>query len=151
MLDGKNGYGAYLWNNTASFDENCAGGKKYTHTLTNQTEGTKSSLTCKFIDDGGCCVTQYINYTVGNVCGVVSIGDAIENKVLLYPNPAKDVLQISADRPVKAIIISNLFGNKIVVANLDNAGGTISIGRIADGNYMVIVRLENGTSLSVIS
>jgi len=71
--------------------------------------------------------------------------------VLLYPNPAKDVSQISADRPVKAIIISNLFGNKIVVANLDNTGGTISIGRIADGNYMVIVRLENGTSLSVIS
>lgn len=100
LLDDKAGVVAYLWKESP-FSEMAmtnVSGKKFSVTLSGQTQGITISYACKFAYSGGLSVTKYITYVVGTNCGgtvndtqaptgfTASVGAVTSNSVELLLN-----------------------------------------------------------------
>lgn len=73
----------------------------------------------------------------------LSTNEAVaENKVMLYPNPAKDYLQFSSEVPPKAIRLYNLTG-QLVQAYTDWSSGRLTL-PTQKGIYMLQLSFEEG-------
>jgi hypothetical protein len=69
-----------------------------------------------------------------------SIKETIENKVLIYPNPVVDVLNIQTDEVVTQIVVLDLTGK--VVLQLNGNHRTVNLQSIPTGNYIVRIHTE---------
>jgi len=117
MLDSKEVANAYLWNYTSGFSENkitAVNGKIYSYTLTKQTLGAKIKVACKFEVPGGSCVTQQLQYTVGNTCGITTdIANAKVSEVRYYPNPVQNFLHFDLPEENNFLSVYDMVGNKL--------------------------------------
>lgn len=67
------------------------------------------------------------------------------NKILMFPNPCKDILHIkNAENSV--VSIYNLLGQKLLTTKLLNKG-TINIGKLSPGNYIIEFTKGNFTEV----
>lgn len=64
-------------------------------------------------------------------------------KVAVYPNPVKDVLNVSATENIDSVSVFNLFGQNLLNKNINNTEGTIDMSGFAQGTYIVNVKSEN--------
>ena len=98
-----------------------------------------------------------VTLTVGSACGVDSITDtvvvggigfaeSVVNQTLqLYPNPAKDEVNISFTRvnSTARVALMDLSGKELMVREINNAGefysGRIDLSELSDGVYMIQV------------
>lgn len=73
--------------------------------------------------------------------------DATEGSILLFPNPAKDVLEISADAVVSEAIVYDLNGSVVLEAGNDKESGIrmIDISALKPGAYLITLRDAGGT------
>jgi len=75
--------------------------------------------------------------------------DAInKNEVALYPNPAKDILNISTVSPVKAVTLYTMDGQAIGSGYNAASNGELSIANLPKGLYIVYIQMADGTSVS---
>ncbi len=58
------------------------------------------------------------------------------NQINIYPNPAKDILQLQSNVPIGEVIIYNLLGEKVHNQHIDTKG-TINVEKLARGIYIV--------------
>ena len=87
--------------------------------------------------------------TVTIVNASVEENVAESNKVVVYPNPATDVVNVETSEPITAIAVYNMNGaavNAEYSVNGNNA--TINVGGLASGIYFV--RINNGEAVRVI-
>lgn len=56
-----------------------------------------------------------------------------------YPNPVKDVLNISYMHNIKAVSVFNLLGQEVITKNIDNTLARIDMSALAKGTYLVKV------------
>lgn len=78
---------------------------------------------------------------------ILSTADKTADKVSLYPNPAKEVLYISASTSLQSVAIYNMLGQKILSAPAPETNdGAIRIDALQAGSYMV--QLNNGKSVT---
>ncbi len=98
--------------------------------------------TVAVVSSNGCMDTSEV-YKVTNV----SLGNmpAIAEQIKIYPNPASDVLYISAPVPVQAAIIS-VDGKVLSKAH---AGRAVSLSGLASGVYMLSVKDTDGVILKM--
>ncbi|GAA4160056.1 hypothetical protein GCM10022217_23550 [Chryseobacterium ginsenosidimutans] len=71
----------------------------------------------------------------------------LKNNIKVYPNPFKDVLNISEIEKVKSVIISDVSGR--VVKTIDNPSKEINLSFLNSGLYLVTLRLKDGTQFTV--
>ncbi|MFW5725478.1 MAG: MBG domain-containing protein, partial [Bacteroidota bacterium] len=71
----------------------------------------------------------------------------IEN-IRLYPNPASDYVNISADRSIRQIIITDLNGKEVYSATVHQNDTRISISHLPAGIYLVRIFTSNGTRVT---
>jgi hypothetical protein len=71
---------------------------------------------------------------------ISSIGDLTENRLLVYPNPVFDVLNIQTEQVIKQIVVLDLNGR--IVMQLQGNIRTIDLQSIPAGNYIVNIRTE---------
>lgn len=76
-------------------------------------------------------------------CGVAAVSNADKVKVQYYPNPVKDVLNITAAKTIKNVTVFNVAGQKMTnSAPLNN--GQLNMSKFAPGAYLISVTFEDG-------
>ncbi len=88
----------------------------------------------------------YPNYTLQRGYGILNlyktyqsylgVTDIKKIQVKIYPNPAKDVINISSEKPVKSIEIYDVLGRLIKTETKNN----INVSQLAKGNYLMKVK-----------
>lgn len=87
---------------------------------------------------------QVEDYTL-NVKETLATGETSFNKIQFYPNPVKDVLNISSTKKVNSITVYNTAGQ--VVKTLQNTN-TVNMSSLAPGVYVVKADVEGKTESS---
>ncbi len=66
----------------------------------------------------------------------LGVNDVKKDKVRIYPNPAKDFININSEKPVKSIEIYDVLGRLIKTETKNN----INISQLAKGNYLLKIQ-----------
>jgi len=74
------------------------------------------------------------------VCKKVAVG----SRILVYPNPARDVINISSDQKILKASIYNQLNELMRSAILDETYGTINIESLPEGMYLLSLEMEDG-------
>lgn len=72
---------------------------------------------------------------------------AAKNNIKVYPNPFKDVLNISDIEKVKSVTITDVSGR--VLKTVDNPTKEINLSTLNSGLYLVILRMKDGSQQTV--
>ena len=70
--------------------------------------------------------------------------------MMVYPNPAKDMLNITAEN-MRRITISNVLGQVVYDQNVNSDNEIINMSQYEAGIYMVRIATENGVAVKRIS
>lgn len=82
------------------------------------------------------CESTSIAVTVTVTLG---ISDFNTRAFSYYPNPVKDVLNISYSSDISSVAVYNLLGQLVIARQVNAASGTIDMSNLAEGTYMVNV------------
>ncbi|RMA58976.1 T9SS type A sorting domain-containing protein [Ulvibacter antarcticus] len=74
------------------------------------------------------------------------IEDFSESKLILYPNPVKDILHISSQEIIESVEIYNSVGQRIGDYFFTEKDATIDTSTLANGLYIVIIKDANSSS-----
>ncbi len=74
---------------------------------------------------------------------MLSIGSFSIKNLKLYPNPVKDILNLSLDKEITTVSINNLLGQEVFTRTVNNNEISIDITGLAAGTYMVKVISNN--------
>ena len=99
------------------------------------------TYTVEIFDANGCANSS--TATVGS--GVTTI-ENINSKLLIYPNPVKDVLTI--DGVYNSVEIYDIYGKLVLISN---AKKTINVSTLSDGVYFVNINTNNVISVKKIT
>jgi hypothetical protein len=137
---------AYLWQQTPFGETNMTNGGNLTFskTITGLTVGSPVTYACKFAYAGGLSVTKWYTYTVGDTCQLGVSESELNNSIKLYPNPARNIVNIESSLlPVAKVEFYSVLGNKVMeTSNVE----TINIENLSSGIYMVKLYTESGAS-----
>jgi hypothetical protein len=78
----------------------------------------------------------YIETVLGTTTYTVS-------KVIVYPNPVKDILNVSFDTPITAVAIYDIIGKEVKTKTLNATEGSIDMSGLTTGTYIVKVTADN--------
>ena len=110
----------------------------------NITSADSGSYTCEMENECGITVTMPLRVTVG--CLGIDEMEVYKNHISLYPNPAKDILNIKLpeNRNLKVIgcTISNMLGQVVSESNGENY--QINTANYSTGFYSIILRTDKG-------
>ena len=112
----------------------------YTYTWNNVAQGSYK-ISAKAFDNAGDAKYSSVNITVGVTTGI-DINTISESGVLIYPNPASDVLYL--DQKVDRIEMTDVNGHTFSFVNTNEK---VNISGLNTGIYMVKVYLKSGESL----
>ncbi|WP_026777953.1 glycosyl hydrolase [Polaribacter sp. Hel_I_88] len=146
LLDSdKTGVIAYLQKQSPFAEEQMsnAGGKKFTKTITGFTTGETINYACKFAFAGGLAVTKFLSYKVGETC-TLSIDDAnFANSIRVYPNPAKNILNIDLEINLTKVEVYSVIGKKMkqFTSNLDK----VNVEDLTSGLYLIKFISDKGS------
>lgn len=70
------------------------------------------------------------------------------SKVIVYPNPIKNVLNLSFDKEISNVSIFNLFGQEVLTKSINASEGTIDTSHFASGTY--IVKVTSNSEISTL-
>lgn len=80
------------------------------------------------------------NILIQEVLSTVDIDNA---SFSAYPNPVKDVLNLSFTQNISQVAVYNLLGQQVVVMDMDSNKGQIDMSNMPSGTYLVKVATEN--------
>lgn len=89
------------------------------------------------------CTNDFTSEWVGPVYStLIKLGteNSALNNFSVYPNPAKDVINIKTDDKIKKIDIYSLDGKKIA----EETASSINVSKYSQGNYLMMIYFENG-------
>jgi Secretion system C-terminal sorting domain len=90
------------------------------------------------------CGGDEVNRTRSVICGVVLASNTFETSSLkTYPNPIKEILNISYDKNISKIVVYNLLGQEVVVKYLNSTEAKIDLSNLTAGNYILKLTSEN--------
>ncbi|MBI9039681.1 MAG: T9SS type A sorting domain-containing protein [Bacteroidales bacterium] len=81
-----------------------------------------------------------INVTKGSF----GVENSTNQEILIYPNPASDVLNIASNNKIKHIEILNFIGQNFFNKKLDNNNIEINTSAFKSGIYFIRIETENG-------
>ena len=76
-------------------------------------------------------------------CATLGLQDLNNSDFAYYPNPAKDVLNITSQKTIESVQVFNLAG-QTVMSNGKIANGQINVSTLTPGSYVFRVTLEGG-------
>jgi hypothetical protein len=94
-------------------------------------------------------VSGYSASDVGTFCLKVSsntlASDSFDNASFnFYPNPVKDVLNLSYSETIQNVQVFNLIGQQVRLQNINSTSGSVNLENLPSGAYLVKVTTENG-------
>ena len=82
-------------------------------------------------------------FEISGTCETLGISDMDSFDFAYYPNPVKDVLNITSNKPVENVAVFNLAGQK-VLANAQVSNGEINVSALPAGVYVFKATLQGG-------
>jgi hypothetical protein len=73
----------------------------------------------------------------------LSVGNFETNSFTAYPNPVKDVLNVSFTENISDVAAYNLLGQQVLFMNMNATKGQVDMSNLASGTYLVKVNAEN--------
>ena len=92
-----------------------------------------------------------LTYSITSTPTGISINSVTENQITIFPNPAKDNLNVKLDSysSINSVAIFNVIGKKIMDVSVSkNAINKISLNEIPAGIYFIQYVNENGTPVT---
>ncbi len=80
-----------------------------------------------------------LGVTVHNTLGSQNF---IESNFKAYPNPVKNILNLSYSKEITTVEIFNMLGQKVLIINLNTTQGQIDMSNLNSGNYIVKVTVD---------
>jgi hypothetical protein len=117
-------------------------------------------------DEGGATVGGYIDWIAMNSTGmyapgegdalpenifvdgrddIVSVKDKKLNSLRIYPNPARNFVNIATDQPGSEVILSDITGKRLLYMIMDTTQETLNTSFLPSGLYFVTVKNVNGS------
>ena len=102
--------------------------------------------------DGGFAWAEFANsngeavegiMTVTGECATLGVSDMTSFDFAYYPNPVKDVLNITTKKAVESVSVFNLAGQQ-VMNNAKVSNGQINVNALSTGTYVFRVTLDGG-------
>lgn len=78
-----------------------------------------------------------------NVVEALSVSQFDSSDLKVYPNPVKDVLNISFTRDISNVEVYNLLGQKMISKSINAHKGQIDMSDLSAGNYLVKVAIDD--------
>lgn len=72
-----------------------------------------------------------------------SVVEFSDDKILIYPNPLKDVIQISSSEQMMDLTLLNLFGQEIIKENINDKNAIFDISYLSSGFYYIKIKFFN--------
>ncbi|RYY45361.1 MAG: T9SS type A sorting domain-containing protein [Chitinophagaceae bacterium] len=80
-----------------------------------------------------------------NVTTDLSIDDLVKSNFKLYPNPVKDVLNLSNTQNITSVEVFNMLGQQVITKRVNATQGQVDMSNLATGTYLVKVATDNQT------
>jgi hypothetical protein len=88
----------------------------------------------------------YDNIVVSAVAPeIMAVSNVTKSSVNIYPNPVKDVINITSDKNVSSVTIYDLSGKSVKTSK---AAASVNIQNLEKGTYVVKINFADGTSES---
>ena len=84
----------------------------------------------------------------GEVLNTADVKDIELLEVVIYPNPASHMLNITAASTIKNIIIYNITGKKVMSLSINKNTDSIDISNLVSGIYLVNYQLDNASGVT---
>ena len=84
----------------------------------------------------------------GEVLNTAEVKDIELLEVVIYPNPASHMLNITAASTIKNIIIYNITGKKVMSLSINKNTDSIDISNLVSGIYLVNYQLDNASGVT---
>ncbi|MFP9098882.1 T9SS type A sorting domain-containing protein [Flavobacterium sp. RHBU_24] len=98
-----------------------------------------------FSTSGGNTVyVDNVYFSTGEVAATASVNDEI---VRLYPNPAGDVLHISAATAIETVVVYNALGQQIINMQVNSNEAVVNVGALTSGIYSISTTGNGGTTV----
>lgn len=94
--------------------------------------------------DGEYGITIDLNVNVVDDLGTV---DFDNNSFTAYPNPVKNVLNVSSIQNISDLAVYNLLGQQVLLMNVNASKVQIDMTNLTSGTYLVKVNSENGVKI----
>jgi hypothetical protein len=115
-------------------------------TFSTAVTATTSQVRFAFISsDGTVDDDQDYDFFIDNVAFDVTLSntDFDTNSFIAYPNPVKDVLNVSFEQNISDVTVYNLLGQQVAFKKMNADKGQIDLSNLASGTYLVRVNTEN--------
>lgn len=89
------------------------------------------------------CESTYFGITVSQVAGVEGFG---LSRLVVYPNPTKDVVTLTNSETITKVEVVNLLGQTVVAQNPNAESVQVDLTNLASGTYMVRLATANATA-----
>jgi hypothetical protein len=93
-------------------------------------------------------VSGYTNARIGSFCLDIATNQSLantdfdKNNFTVYPNPVKDILNVSYTQNISNVAVYNMLGQEVVSKTMDANQGQIDLSALASGTYLVKVKTE---------
>lgn len=88
-----------------------------------------------------------ITNTTTTTIALLSNNDFVKNSIKVYPNPVRDILNISQtnNETIKSISVYNLLGQQLLYISMESNEASINVSQLKTGNYIVKLETQSGT------
>lgn len=93
-------------------------------------------------------VSSYSNSSSGSFCLDIATNETLANtdfnkkNFTVYPNPVKDILNVSYTENINSIAVYNMLGQEVAVKTMNTNQAQIDMSALASGTYLVKVKTE---------
>ena len=88
---------------------------------------------------------QYVVGTIACPTNNLSVDDFTKSEMKFYPNPVSDILNISFEQGISAVVVYNLLGQEVFSKPFNSNEVSINMSNLASGTYLVKVNAGNAT------
>jgi hypothetical protein len=116
--------------------------QEYNYELTATTTQVKFAL---IASDGTVADNLDYDFFVDNVTFETNLSNDgfIKDSFTAYPNPVKDILNVSFEQNISNVSVYNLLGQQVLFMNVNTNKGQVNMSNLASGTYLVKVNTEN--------
>jgi hypothetical protein len=73
----------------------------------------------------------------------LAVTDLDMKSLVVYPNPVRDILNVSFDTAISSVAIYNMLGQQVMARMFNSTEATIDVSGLGSGTYFVKVQAEN--------
>ncbi len=100
-----------------------------------------------YLHENDQCESADINRSRIVQCSIVGVEEVVASSFICYPNPTKDLLNISFDREISTVSIFNILGEVVMNKTVNAKNAQLDIQLLIPGNY-IVKALSNETVLT---